>query len=425
MRPAPTPEPDDGDTLRDIQAIADAALSRLGADELLDELLVRVKAILHADTAAVLLLDRSGRQLVATAASGLEEEVDQGVRIPVGRGFAGRVAAERRPVVIDHVDHANVLNPILLDKGIRSLIGVPLLVEGGVIGVMHVGSLTPRQFTQEDAALLHLAADRAAMAVQSATARTDRAAAAALQSSLVPAALPTVPGLQMAARYVPGRAVVGGDWYDVLTLPSGQVGIVVGDVAGSGLRAAVIMGRIRSVVRAYALETSDPAEVLSKVDAKFQHFEPGVMATVLYGVFDPSLESVRISSAGHLPPVIAVPGDYAVTAGITADLMIGVTSGISRHVSTVGFPPGALLCFYTDGLVERRDRPLDKGLEKLCGALTAGPPEDACVAAMSALVGGEAPGDDIALLAVWRVPGEWGAGAGEQGTGEPQAAPAA
>lgn len=410
---APEPEPGADDKLRDIQALADATLSRLEADEALEELLARVKAALGADTAAVLLLDRSGRHLVATVASGLEEEVDQGVRIPVGGGFAGRIAAERRPVIIDHVDHTNVLNPILLRKGIRSLMGVPLLVEGGVIGVMHVGSLTPRQFTQEDAVLLQLAADRAAMAVQSVMARTDRAAAAALQSSLVPAALPVVPGLQMAARYVPGRAVVGGDWYDVLTLPSGEIGVVVGDVAGSGLRAAVIMGRIRSVVRAYALESSDPAEVLSKVDAKFQHFEPGVMATVLYGVFERSLSSVRMSSAGHLPPVIAVPGDYAVTADITADLMIGVTPGIGRHVSTVEFPPGALLCFYTDGLVERRDRALDDGIEKLCGALTAGPPEDACAAAMGALVGGEPPGDDIALLAVWRVPGE------------PEAAPAA
>jgi putative methionine-R-sulfoxide reductase with GAF domain len=406
MRPAPSPEPEADDTLRDIQAIADAALSRLEADDLLNELLVRAKAILQADTAAVLLLDRSGRQLIATAASGLEEEVDQGVRIPVGRGFAGRIAAERRPVIIDHVDHTKVLNPILLNKGIRSLMGVPLLVEGGVIGVMHVGSLTPRQFTQEEAALLHLAADRAAMAVQSVMGRTDRAAAAALQSSLLPTALPTIPGLQMAARYVPGRAVVGGDWYDVWTLPSGEVGVVVGDVAGSGLRAAVIMGRIRSVVRAYALETADPAEVLTRVDAKFQHFEPGVMATVLYGVFDRSLGSVRLSAAGHLPPVLAVPGDYAATADIPADLMIGVTTGVGRHVSTVEFPPGALMCLYTDGLVERRDRPLDDGLEKLCGALTAGPPEDACIAAMGALVGGEAPGDDIALLTVWRVPGE-------------------
>ena len=133
--------------LRDIQAITDAAMSRLDEQEFLDELLRRVKDILDADTAAVLLLDNTSGTLIATAAAGLEEEVRQGVRIPVGRGFAGRVAAERRPVIIDHVDHTTVINPILLDKGIRSLMGVPLTAGGQVLGVMHLGSLTARRFT--------------------------------------------------------------------------------------------------------------------------------------------------------------------------------------------------------------------------------------------------------------------------------------
>ena len=125
-----------------------------------------MKESLDADTAAVLLLDRSGRHLIATAASGLEEEVRQGVR-PVGQGFTGRIAAEARPIILDHVDHGNVLNPILLEKGIRSLIGVPLLVNGAVIGVLHVGSVGSRVFTGDDTALLQMAADRAALAVQS------------------------------------------------------------------------------------------------------------------------------------------------------------------------------------------------------------------------------------------------------------------
>ena len=161
------PPPDAAARLEGIQSVTDAALSHLGADDLLTTLLSRVREILDADTAAVLLLDGSGRQLIAAAASGLEEEVSQGVRIPVGRGFAGRIAAERRPVILDHVDHGNVLNPILLDKGIRSLAGVPLLVHGAVLGVLHVGTVQNRVFTAADAALLQLAADRAALAVQS------------------------------------------------------------------------------------------------------------------------------------------------------------------------------------------------------------------------------------------------------------------
>ena len=108
------------------------------------------------------------------------------MRIPVGRGFAGRIAAQHKPVILDHVDHTTVLNPILWEKGIRSMMGVPLVAGGRVIGVMHVGSLTPRQFTSADVELLQLAADRAATAVQSIETRADRVAAAALQRSLLP-----------------------------------------------------------------------------------------------------------------------------------------------------------------------------------------------------------------------------------------------
>ena len=182
--------------LRDIQSVTDAALSRLDDRDLLSELLVRIRAVLQADTAAVLLLDSSSGQLIATAAAGLEEEVRQGVRIPVGHGFAGRIAAECQPAILDRVDHTTVLNPILWAKGIQSMVGVPMVAAGRVIGVLHVGSLTPRRFTGDDVELLQLAADRTAAAVQSMTAQADRAAVAALQRSLVPSALPAVAGAE-------------------------------------------------------------------------------------------------------------------------------------------------------------------------------------------------------------------------------------
>jgi sigma-B regulation protein RsbU (phosphoserine phosphatase) len=384
--------------LRDIRSVTDAALSHLGADDLLAELLVRVKAILDADTVAVLLLDSSGRQLIATAASGLEEEVRQGVRIPVGQGFAGRIAAGRRPVILDHVDHGNVLNPILLDKGIRSLVGVPLLVHGAVIGVLHVGTVHDRVFTADDAALLQLAADRAALAVQSLRSREDRAGAAALQRSLLPSALPVFTGVEAAARYVPGEGQVGGDWYDMFPLPGDELGVVAGDVAGSGLAGAVVMGRMRSVLRAYALEYPDPAEVLGKLDQKMQYFEGEVMATVSYAVLDPASGQLRISSAGHFPPVIAAPGQRGALAEIAVDAPIGVADAPRRHVTTLDLASGAVLCFFTDGLVERRGEPIDDGITRLCATVVPGSPENICISVMGALVGSEHPGDDIALL---------------------------
>jgi phosphoserine phosphatase RsbU/P len=390
--------------LRDIQAITDAALSHLDDRDFLAQLLARTRDILGADTAALLLLDDSSKQLIATAAAGLEEEVRQGVLIPVGRGFAGRIAAEGRPVILDRVDHTTVLNPILWAKGIQSMMGVPLVAGGRVIGVLHVGSLDRREFTSQDTELLQMAADRAAVAVQSMTAQTDRIAATALQRSLLPSALPVVDGATMAARYVPGSGVVGGDWYDVFSLPTGELCVVIGDVAGSGLHAAVIMGRMRSALRAYALETKDPAEALSRLDRKMQHFEPDALATVLYAVFDRSLDQMHISLAGHFPPVIARPGQPIEVADIPTGLMIGIVPNPPRLVTSVSVPPGTLLCFYTDGLIERPGELIDDGLARLCQAIPAGPPEVACAAVMAALVGSQSSRDDIALLIARRQP---------------------
>jgi anti-anti-sigma factor len=390
--------------LRDIQSITDAALSALDPQALLEALVGRVKDALQADTAAVLLLDRPSGQLVATAASGLEEEVRQGVRIPLGRGFAGRIAAEDRPVILAEVDHTKVINPILLDKGIRSLMGAPLRAGGVVIGVLHVGTLTPRAFTSDDSDLLQLAADRAALAVQTLNAQMDRAAAAALQHSLLPSDLPAVGGLELAARYVPGSGHVGGDWYDVFVLPSGEVCVVIGDVAGTGLKAAVIMGRMRSALRAYALQTTDPAEVLDRLDHKMRHFEPQAMATVLYAVFTPSLNQVNISCSGHLPPLIAVPGQPVVPVEVFRDLLIGVPGTAPRRTKTVTVPAGGLLCLYTDGLVERRDRPIDDGIARLSAALTATDPETGCAQVMGGMADYISHDDDVALLLLRRTP---------------------
>jgi serine phosphatase RsbU (regulator of sigma subunit) len=399
--------------LHDIESLTDATFSRLDEQALLNALVERVKNVLQADTAAVLLLDEPGRQLVATAASGIEEEVRQGVRIPLGTGFAGRVAASREPVILTTVDHTTVRNPLLVDRGIRSLLGVPLLAGGKVIGVLHVGSLSGRPFEQQDAELLQLAADRAALALHSMMSQDNALAAVALQRSLLPTALPAVPGLGLAARYITGSGTVGGDWYDVFVLPDGRLGVVVGDVAGSGLEAAVIMGRMRSTLRAYILENADPATALRLLDRKIQYFEPDAMATVLYGLYTPESGEFTVSSAGHLPPVLAAPGGQAALLSVQPDPPIGIAEDPQRRSATVFIPPGALLCCFTDGLVERRGQVLDQGIDRLAatlGNLIAADPggatgpnaEDACAEVMRALLGGTFAHDDIAVLMLSR-----------------------
>jgi signal transduction histidine kinase len=152
--------------LEEVQAVTDAALATLELDDLFAVLLPRIRDILVADTCAVLLVDEAANELVARAAVGIEEEVEQGVRIPIGRGFAGRIASERRPVILPDVDHADVLNPLLREKGIKSMLGVPLIVAGDALGVIHVGTLVHRRFTSEDVELLKFVADRVALAIE-------------------------------------------------------------------------------------------------------------------------------------------------------------------------------------------------------------------------------------------------------------------
>lgn len=160
------PEGSTAEHVRRLQSVTDAALAHLRLDDLLGELLERTRQILEVDTCAILLLDEETNELVARAALGIEEEVEQGVRVPVGGGFAGRIAAEKHPVILDDVDHAHILNPLLREKGIKSMLGVPLLVEGEVLGVFHVGSLVPRAFLEDEVELLQLVADRAALAIE-------------------------------------------------------------------------------------------------------------------------------------------------------------------------------------------------------------------------------------------------------------------
>ena len=153
------------DRLRAIERVTEAALAHLSLDDLLEALLDRIHDALAVDTVAALLLTEDGEALTPRAAKGIEEEVAAGLRIPIGTGFAGRIAAERRSMALEDVEHADVMNPLLRHKGIRSLLGVPLLVEGRVLGILHVGVLQPRRFDDDDVAFLQVVADRVALAI--------------------------------------------------------------------------------------------------------------------------------------------------------------------------------------------------------------------------------------------------------------------
>jgi serine phosphatase RsbU (regulator of sigma subunit)/anti-sigma regulatory factor (Ser/Thr protein kinase) len=394
--------------LEDVQRVTESALAYLDLDDLLKELLERVTDMLGVDTAAVLLVEESGRTLAARAAKGLEEEVEQGFRLPVGRGFAGRVAFAREPVVIEdlHESHIQPVNPLFRQKGIRSLLGVPLLVEGEVIGVLHVGSLTQREFHERDIELLQLVANRVSLSIERSRLMVQGRIAATLQRSLLPRNLPRVPGLRMAARYLPAadESAVGGDWYDVIELDNPCLGFVIGDVAGHGMAAATFMGQLRSAIRAYALDTSGPAEVLTKLGG-FSDRMHSRMATVIYATLNLNTWEVRIARAGHPYPLLIRSDGSTTFLSDAGGPPLGTVGGHVYNEQSVSLAAGETLLLYTDGLIERRGRSLSYGEDSLVQIASSAPgePELKCQAITTQLTEDAAIADDIAVLAVQTV----------------------
>jgi serine phosphatase RsbU (regulator of sigma subunit)/anti-sigma regulatory factor (Ser/Thr protein kinase) len=387
-----------------LQYVTDAALAYLSQDELLEELLSRITEVLSADTAAILLLDESAGVVRARAARGIEEEVEQGVQVPVGRGFAGRIAAERSAIAIEDVDHADIHNPILREKGIRSLLGVPLLIEGRVIGVLHVGSLTPRHFTSDETELLQLAGDRVAVAIEHARLYEQRRLAVALQERLLPSDLGRIPGIELATRYLPASGEsLGGDWYDAFMLSRGRLVVATGDVVGHGLEAAAVMAQLRTALRAYAADDHPPHAVVEHVNNLMWSLGPTAMTTLAYVIITPDQEMLELVNAGHPPPLVIDPDGAASFVPLAGGMALG-TSPVARYrCDAHPFPTGSTAVLFTDGLVESRGRSIDEGLERL-RAFAAGHAnvEALCTGIVERLVPEQRP-DDIAVIAV-RVP---------------------
>lgn len=394
---------DDQSAVQSLQRVTEAALAYLDLDDLLSELLDRTTEILDVDTAAILLFEEDRRALVARAAKGLEEEVERGFTLPVGAGFAGRIAATKQPVVVEDLDNSpiEIVNPLMRQKGVRSLLGVPLIVEGRLVGVLHIGTLERRDFDSDDIHLLRTVGDRVALAIEHRRLMELRTAARHLQQRLLPQALPEIPELDLAARYLPAEAGVGGDWYDVIVLPSGRVGVAIGDVVGKGAQAAAYMGELRSALRAYALEELAPAPALAKL-ARFVDLIRGQMATLVYGIIDPGESRMRIARAGHPYPLLVHPerGATYLTSGGGPPLGVVEVDSFPEQESAI--EAGSTLLLYTDGLVERQGERIRDPESALAETASASPldPETLCDNVIGRFVRGQPSKDDVALLAV-------------------------
>jgi PAS domain S-box-containing protein len=388
-----------------IRRITDAALAPLALEDLLRELLARITEVLGVDGAAVMLGEGDGGQVVVQAAGEAATYVEQH-----GSGIDSRLTArilrERRAVVVADTAREPDLADHPLGNAVRSLLGVPLLVDGRPIGALQVGTLFPRRFSEDDVDLLQLAADRAALAIERVRFfERQHGIAEELQRSLLPDTLPNVPGLSMAARYFAGGAGtrVGGDWYDTVALPGGRVALVIGDVAGRGVDAAAMMGQLRSAMRAYALDGASPASALERVNRFLLSLSWDSMATALVLVLEPATGRITYANAGHPPPLVLGDDGTARSLKESLSVPLGALDVPGYTEATARLEPGASLVLYTDGLVEQRDQLIDAGIQRLEDALLASAdtdPEGACERIIQGTLGPEGSNDDVTLVVV-------------------------
>jgi serine phosphatase RsbU (regulator of sigma subunit)/anti-sigma regulatory factor (Ser/Thr protein kinase) len=381
--------------------LLDTALAHGRLEPMLTALLPRVCEVLEAEAASIMLVDENGAlEMRATTAT---HDRDSPVRIGAGEGISGKVAVSGEPLLVADVEPGLAVDPAF--KGMRSVLSVPMLASGAVTGVIQVGVTEPNRFTDDDLLLLRLATERVALALERARVyEREHRIAETLQRSLLPDRLPSLPGLEVAARYLAAasEAEVGGDWYDVISIDSSRVGLVMGDVAGKGLAAASMVGRLRSAMRAYALEGHDTSTVVERLNQLvWSELEDSQMATLVYLVVDQGEATISWVNAGHLPPLVVEDGRPRFLEG-PSSVPLGVMPYAQYQAGVMELPQGATFVLYTDGLVERPGELLDTGLERLAEAAIdpAGGTERLCDELLDRLVPDGATSDDVAILAL-------------------------
>ncbi len=325
--------------------------------------------------------------------------------------------------------------------GLTSVLAAPLYARGELLGVMSLAlsRLTDREernYDIHDRDLIGAIASRVAIAIDNAMLfETERQTALAFQKSLLPQAIPELDGLEVACRYVPAKPLetvgqgiqtqVGGDWYDIIPLAAGRVGIVIGDVEGRGARAAAIMGQLRAALRAFAQDEKSPADIMRKLDEWCRSLvsadDSGVSlagdpptASCIYMIYDAWSRELTFANAGHDAPLLISEGQASQLEFMHKGVLLGVRGKGIRGLptykeETIIVPPAALLVFFTDGLTDRRTRADGSGhyseaeavemLQQAVRAAAASGDADAVATAAEYAVPGDID-DDMAILVV-------------------------
>ncbi|GAA4506805.1 SpoIIE family protein phosphatase [Actinoallomurus oryzae] len=289
-----------------------------------------------------------------------------------------------------------------LARGVHTLMVVPLVARGVTLGVASFFRAEhPEPYGEADLRLVSDLASRAAVCIDNARLYTrEHNTAVTLQRSLLPQHIPQVPGLRIAHRYEPATqtAEVGGDWFDVIPLDTGQVALVVGDVTGHSIHAAALMGQLRTTTAALARLGCPPEEIMRQLSGVAADYDDEIGATCLYALYDSESRRCRFTSAGHLPPALRHPGGSVEFIDVPGGMMLGV--GKSRYPATdTELPEDSVLALYTDGLVEHPGQDIGTGMSDLARTLTAGSARSLDQLCDSVLAGlGAGARDDIALL---------------------------
>jgi GAF domain-containing protein/anti-sigma regulatory factor (Ser/Thr protein kinase) len=286
-----------------------------------------------------------------------------------------------------------------------SFLFVPLIVSGVPNGLVIVSWDGPVDLSEEDRVFIGTVASQAAQALDRARHfESERTIAETLQRSVLPASLPHVESVQLAARYLPGTEEidVGGDWYDAIQLPDGRLGLAVGDVVGKGVQSAATMAQLRNGLRAFALDQMKPSSTVARLNRLAEDISDGAFATIVYAVLDHETGVCRLTSAGHPPPLVILPDGRAEFVEGGRGLPLGIGADHAYRQAVVELAVGSTLLFYSDGLVERRSEPIDAGLEKLRRAAEEAPSNSDLLVehVLERLVGNAKRGDDIVVLAV-------------------------
>jgi PAS domain S-box-containing protein len=385
-----------------LQALADLAVPRIadwcGVDLVDDEGNLRNVAVAHVDPARVELAAELRERYPA------DPHAETGVPnvIRTGRSEIYPEISEELLAASAHDDeHLRLIKEL----GLASAMIIPLRARHRILGaVSFVAAESGHRFGRADLELAEDLARRAALSIDNSILyRREHEAAVTLQRSLLPETLPTVEGVQFAARYEPAAPglEVGGDWYEVVSRPDGTIAVMIGDVAGRGIRAASIMGRVRPALRAYALDGHGPRDAIERLDGLIRESERPEMTTVFHLHYDPNAGRAEYVRAGHPPALLRLADGTVNSLDGAGTPPLGILEGVAYRSHGVDLPPGSLLLLYTDGLIERRGETVEAGLERLKRAFAAAPQDaEACLAHLAEAFSTDAVPDDVAMLAM-------------------------